>query len=297
MPGPDSDRLSATPGERIAKVIARSGLCSRRDAEALIAAGRVSLDGRLLDSAATLVLPEQRVEVDGKPLPTPEAPRLFRFHKPRGLLTAARDPHGRPTIYDGLPPELPRLMPIGRLDMTSEGLLLLTNDGALKRRLELPATGWVRRYRVRVFGQVEEAALARLGEGLLVDGVAYGPVRARLDSQRGGNAWLTMALTEGKNREIRRLCEHLGYRVNRLIRLAYGPFQLGGLPRGALEEIPARTLAEQLGTPGSAGAGGQRKIGTAKAKPPKRKPGGRKGPRKPGPPRKPEGAGSADRRR
>src|SRR5690606_38072462 len=205
-------------GERIAKVIARSGLCSRRDAEALIAAGRVTLEGRRLDSPATVVQPGQAIEVDGRPLPQPEAPRLFRFHKPRGLLTAARDPHGRPTIYDGLPPELPRLMPVGRLDMNSEGLLLLTNDGGLKRRLELPTTGWVRRYRVRVFGQVEEAALARLADGLVVEGVSYGPIRTRLDSQRGGNAWLTMSLTEGKNREIRRVCEHLGWRVNRLIR-------------------------------------------------------------------------------
>lgn len=225
--------------------------------------------------------PDQRITVDGKPLPVPEAPRLFRFHKPRGLLTAARDPHGRPTIYDGLPAELPRLMPVGRLDMNSEGLLLLTNDGELKRRLELPSTGWVRRYRVRVFGRVEEAALARLGDGVVVEGVAYGPIRARLDSQRGDNAWLTMALTEGRNREIRRVCEHLGYRVNRLIRLAYGPFQLGGLPRGALEEIPARTLAEQLGS-GGARPAAERKVGTARAKPPKPKPGHRKAAQKPG---------------
>lgn len=262
--------------------MARSGLCSRRDAEALIAAGRVTLDGRPLESPATLVVPEQRIAVDGKDLPVPEAPRLFRFHKPRGLLTTARDPQGRPTIYEGLPSELPRLMPIGRLDMNSEGLLLMTNDGGLKRRLELPATGWVRRYRVRVFGRVEEAALAGLAEGVVVEGVAYGPIRARLDSQRGDNAWLTMALAEGRNREIRRVCEHLGYRVNRLIRLAYGPFQLGGLPRGALEEVSARTLEAQLGADAGRPAA-KRKIGTAKAKPPKVKPGHRKAARKPAP--------------
>ncbi|WP_367575465.1 pseudouridine synthase [Tistlia consotensis] len=268
-----------------------------------MAAGRVTLDGRRLDSPATLVAPGQRLAVDGKPLPEPEASRLFRFHKPRGLLTTARDPQGRPTIYEGFPAELPRLMPIGRLDMNSEGLLLLTNDGALKRRLELPATGWVRRYRVRVFGRVEEAVLAQLADGLVVEGVAYGPIRARLDSQRGDNAWLTMALTEGKNREIRRVCEHLGYRVNRLIRLAYGPFQLGGLPRGALEEVPARMLAEQLGsTAGGVRTPAKRKVGTAKAKPPKPRPGHRKAAaarkasgRKPA--ARGKGAGDADRRR
>lgn len=247
----------------------------------MIAAGRVALDGATLDSPAIVVSPGQRITVDGNPLPQVEAPRLFRFHKPRGLLTAARDPHGRPTIYDGLPPELPRLMPVGRLDMNSEGLLLLTNDGGLKRRLELPATGWVRRYRVRVFGRVQEADLAALAEGALVEGVTYGPIRARLDAQRGDNAWLTMALTEGRNREIRRVCEHLGYRVNRLIRLAYGPFQLGSLPRGALEEVPSRILAEQLGGGADRPAAAKRKVGTAKAKAPRVKPGHRKAGHKP----------------
>ncbi len=271
--------------------MARSGLCSRRDAEALVAAGRVALDGRRLETAATLVRPGQRVTVDGKPLPEPEPARLFRFHKPRGLLTSARDPQGRPTIYDGFPAELPRLMPIGRLDMNSEGLLLLTNDGGLKRRLELPATGWLRRYRVRVFGRVDEAMLARLADGVTVEGVAYGPIRARLDSQRGDNAWLTMGLSEGKNREIRRVCEHLGLKVSRLIRLGYGPFQLGSLPRGAIEEVPARTLAEQLGGGDRQGAQ-KRKVGTAKAKPKKPRPGHRKAAR-PAAPGAAKGAGPA----
>jgi len=235
------------PGERIAKVIARSGICSRREAEVLVAQGRVDLDGRPVEEPGTKVRPGQRVTVDGEPLPALEPPRIWRYHKPRGLLTAARDPQGRPTIYDRLPPTLPRVMPVGRLDLNSEGLLLLTNDGGLKRRLELPATGWLRRYRVRVFGQVDPKALTRLAQGVTVDGVTYGSVKARLDNQAGGNAWLTFALREGKNREIRKLCEFLGYRVNRLLRVAYGPFQMGALPEGEVEEIPAKVLREQLG--------------------------------------------------
>ncbi|HSY89561.1 MAG TPA: pseudouridine synthase [Verrucomicrobiae bacterium] len=234
-------------GERIAKRIARAGLCSRREAEAWIAEGRVIVDGHKITSPALVVGPASRIVVDGKPLPVAEPTRLFRYHKPRGLLTTAHDPEGRETIYDKLPRELPRLMPIGRLDLTSEGLLLLTNDGELKRRLELPVTGWLRRYRVRVNGRVEPARLAGLEKGVTIEGIDYGPIRASLDRQQGDNAWLTLSLAEGKNREIRRVCEFMGYPVNRLIRTAYGPFQLGHLERGEVEEVPFKVLRDQLG--------------------------------------------------
>ncbi len=234
-------------GERIAKVIARSGLCSRREAEVLIQQGRVELDGETVVQPGTTVKPKQKVTVDGERLPATEAARLFRFHKPVGVLTAARDPEGRKVFGDILPEGLPRLMPVGRLDMTSEGLLLLTNDGGLKRHLELPATGWLRRYRVRVYGKVEASALKALEKGLTLDGERFGPIRASLDRVQGGNAWLTVALREGKNREVRRVCTHLGLTVNRLIRVSYGPFQLGALKVGAVEEVPAKALKEQLG--------------------------------------------------
>ena len=233
--------------ERIAKRIARSGYCSRRDAERLIATGRVAVDGEVLKSPAVTVTDASRITIDGEPLPDPEQPRLFRYHKPAGVLTAARDPEGRPTIYDRLPESLPRLMPIGRLDMGSEGLLLLTNDGELKRRLELPATGWLRRYRVRVHGRIDESKLEGLQNGIVIDGFQYGPIQARLDRVQGSNAWLTIALREGKNREIRRVLEHFGWPVNRLIRLSFGPFQLGGLAVGEVEEVSAKVLADQLG--------------------------------------------------
>lgn len=242
-------------GERIAKRIARAGLCSRREAEAWIAQGRVIVDGKKLSSPALVVGPSANILVDGKPLPAAEPARVFRYYKPRGLLTTAHDPQGRPTIYDKLPKDMPRVMPIGRLDLTSEGLLLLTNDGELKRRLELPATGWLRRYRARVNGQIDPDKLASLAKGIRIDGVDYGPIKASLDRQKGGNAWLTIALAEGKNREIRRVCEHFGWPVSRLIRIAYGPFQLGDLPRGGIEEIPPKFLREQLGLPGPRQAG------------------------------------------
>jgi len=244
---------AAGPGrERIAKRIARAGLCSRREAEAWIAAGRVVIDGRRITSPALAVGAETRILVDGKPLPAAERTRLFRYHKPRGLLTAASDPRARPTIYDKLPADLPRLMPVGRLDLASEGLLLLTNDGELKRKLELPATGWLRRYRARVNGRVDPARLTSLARGLTVAGIDYGPIRATLDRQTGDNAWITFSLAEGRNREIRRVCEHLGWPVNRLIRIAYGPFQLGHLEKGAVEEVPAKVLRDQLGLAGKA---------------------------------------------
>ncbi|MCS6877228.1 MAG: rRNA pseudouridine synthase [Geminicoccaceae bacterium] len=234
-------------GERLAKRIARAGLCSRREAERWIREGRVAVDGRVVTSPALDVTPEQRVTVDGRPLPEPEPTRLFRWHKPKGVVTTARDPQGRPTYLERLPPGLPRLMPIGRLDINSEGLLLLTNDGELKRQLELPATGWTRRYRVRAFGKVEPGALARLAQGIRVGKVDYGPIEATLDRVQGANVWLTVSLKEGKNREVRRVLEHLGLKVNRLIRIAYGPFQLGNLPKGAIEEVPRKVLKEQLG--------------------------------------------------
>lgn len=238
---------AAGAGERVAKLIARAGVCSRRDAEALVAQGRVAVDGQVLATPAVRVRPGQRVTVDGKPLPAVEPPRLFRYHKPKGVVTSARDPEGRPTIYDTLPEDLPRLMPVGRLDIASEGLLLLTNDGALKRKLELPATGWMRRYRARAFGTPDDRRLRELAQGAVIDGIAYGPIQVRLDRVQGGNAWLTVSLREGKNREVRRALEHAGLQVNRLIRVAYGPFQLGNLAPRAVEEVPPKVLREQLG--------------------------------------------------
>ncbi len=242
--------------ERIAKVMARAGLCSRRDAERWIAEGRVAVDGEVLTSPAVTVTADSVVRVDGKNLPEPERARLWRYHKPAGLVTTHRDEKDRPTVFAALPEGLPRLVSIGRLDLSSEGLLLLTNDGALARRLELPATGWVRRYKVRVHGFVDPAKIAGLARGITVDGVTYGPIRGQLDRQQGSNAWLTLSLNEGKNREIRRVLEHLGYPATRLIRLAYGPFQLGHLERGAIEEVPKKVLQEQLGGGAAAAAGG-----------------------------------------
>ena len=233
--------------ERIAKVLARAGVCSRRDAERWIADGRVSVDGDVLTTPATTVTSANEIRVNGDPLPAPERPRLWRYHKPSGLVTTHRDEKGRPTVFDALPKELPRLISIGRLDLNSEGLLLLTNDGALARRLELPATGWLRRYKVRVHGEVEAERLAALENGVTIDGVTYGPIRASLERQQRSNAWIAMALREGKNREVRRVLEHLGLQVTRLIRLSYGPFQLGNLARGAVDEVPKKVLAEQLG--------------------------------------------------
>ena len=233
--------------QRIAKVLARAGLCSRRDAERWIVEGRVTVDGTLLTSPAVTVTADSQIRVDGKPLAEPERARLWRYHKPTGLVTTHRDEKGRPTVFGALPSGLPRLISIGRLDLNAEGLLLLTNDGTLARRLELPATGWVRRYKVRVHGFVDAARLASLARGITVDGVAYGPIRAQLERQQGSNAWITLSLQEGKNREVRRVLEHLGYPVTRLIRLAYGPFQLGHLARGMIEEVTGKVLQEQLG--------------------------------------------------
>ena len=233
--------------QRIAKIIARAGLCSRREAERWIEAGRIAVDGETLTSPAVNVAPGAAITVDGAPLAGPERTRLWRYHKPAGLVTTTRDPQGRPTVFDKLPRDLPRVMTVGRLDLTSEGLLLLTNDGELKRRLEHPSTGWIRRYRVRVHGRINDAALEKMGRGMTVEGVRYGAIQAELDSAKGANAWLTLTLREGKNREIRRVCEHFGWTVNRLIRISYGPFQLGQLRRGGVDEVPQSVLADQLG--------------------------------------------------
>ena len=235
-------------GQRIAKLLARAGLASRREIERWIAEGRVALDGRVLEGPAVLVADLARVTVDGRPVAPPEPTRLWRHHKPRGLVVSHQDERGRPTVFDRLPPGLPRVVAVGRLDIGSEGLLLLTNDGGLARHLELPATGWTRRYRVRVFGVPDPERLAQLEAGVTVDGVAYGPIVARLDRQQGRNAWLTVALAEGRNREVRRVLEHLGLRVNRLIRVAYGPFQLGDLAPGEVKAVSAQVLADQLGS-------------------------------------------------
>ena len=245
---------AAPAPERIAKLLARAGLCSRRDAERWIAAGRVSVDGRVLTTPAVTVTAANDVRVDGAPLPTPDRPRLWRYHKPVGLVTTHHDEKGRPTVFDALPKELPRVISVGRLDLNSEGLLLLTNDGALARRLELPATGWLRRYKVRVHGEVDPDRLAALEKGTTIAGTAYGPIRASLEREQGSNAWIALALREGKNREVRRVLEHLGLPVTRLIRLSFGPFQLGNLARGEIAEVPRKVLAEQLGKSGTAGA-------------------------------------------
>ncbi len=233
--------------ERIAKRLARVGVASRRGAEAMIAEGRVAVNGKRIDSPALNVGPDDRIELDGKPLAAKEPVRMWRYHKPAGLVTTTADEKGRRTIFDALPGDLPRVMSIGRLDLNSEGLLLLTNDGDLKRRLELPATGWVRKYRVRVKGVPTDAMLAPLGRGITVEGETFLPMQVTLDRQQGANAWLTIGLREGKNREIRRAMEAVGLSVNRLIRTSYGPFQLGDLARGAVEELRPKVLRDQLG--------------------------------------------------
>jgi 23S rRNA pseudouridine2605 synthase len=237
------------PGEpmRIAKAMARAGLCSRREAERWIADGRVSVNGKLLKTPACEVGPKDKVIVDGRPLPTAEPVKLWRYHKPKGLVTTHADPQGRPTVFEKLPPEMERVISIGRLDFNTEGLLLLTNDGAMARYMELPATGWTRRYRVRAKGRVTPADLEKLKDGVEIEGVRYGPIEATIDSVQGANMWLTIAIREGKNREVRKILSHLGVEVNRLIRLSFGPFQLLDLAPGSVEQVKRRTLSEQLG--------------------------------------------------
>jgi 23S rRNA pseudouridine2605 synthase len=235
------------PGDRIAKVIARAGLASRRDAEKMIAQGRVSVNGKKIDSPALNVTFKDKVVVDGKPVGAPDEPRVWLYHKPVGLVTTTKDEQGRPTIFDKLPDDLPRVMSVGRLDLNSEGLLLLTNDGEIKRKLELPSTGWLRKYRVRVKGQPTDENLEPLRKGLVIDGERFQPMVVNLDRQQGANAWLTLGLREGKNREIRRAMADLGLTVNRLIRVSYGPFQLGQLKSGEVEELRRKVVRDQLG--------------------------------------------------
>jgi len=250
---PGTDRRSAggdgsrQGGERIAKRLARAGVASRRDAEELIEAGRVTVNGKVLSSPAFNVTANDRIEIDGNPIPEIERTRLFLFHKPAGVVTTNRDPEGRKTVFEILPEGLPRLLAVGRLDMTTEGLLLLTNDGGLSRMLELPSTGWLRRYRVRVHGEPDESKLAALADGIAIDGVFYGAIEASIDRIQGSNAWLTVSLREGKNREVRNVMNELGLTVTRLIRVSYGPFQLADLEQGQIREIRGRTLRDQLG--------------------------------------------------
>ncbi len=234
-------------GQRIAKVMARAGLCSRRDAESWILEGRVSVNGKILESPAFNVSAEDDVRVDGQRVKEAERTRLFLFHKPRGLVTTARDPEGRPTIFDSLPEDLPRVVAVGRLDINTEGLILLTNDGGLARVLELPATAWLRRYRVRAHGAIEQARLDALREGVTIEGIHYAGIEARLEREQGSNVWIMMGLREGKNREIKRVLEHLGLSVNRLIRVSFGPFELGDLAEGEVAEVRTRVLRDQLG--------------------------------------------------
>lgn len=235
------------PGDRIAKVLARAGIASRREAERMIEAGRVTVNGKTIDSPALNVTPSDRITVDGKPVAEPEPARLWLYHKPTGLVTTNRDEKGRPTIFDNLPEDMPRVMSVGRLDLNSEGLLLLTNDGTIKRKLELPSTGWLRKYRVRINGRPKDEDFAPLRQGLVIEGERFQPMTVTLDRQQGANAWLTIGLREGKNREIRRAIEDIGFTVNRLLRVSYGPFQLGNLKPGEVEEIRRRVLRDQLG--------------------------------------------------
>ncbi len=240
------DAVPVVRGERIAKWLARAGVASRRDAEKLLAEGKVRINNVTITHPATFVQADDLVVVDNKLVDAPERTRLWRYHKPDGLVTTHRDPEDRPTVFQKLPPGMPRVVSVGRLDLNSEGLLLLTNDGGLARKLELPSNGWIRRYRVRVFGRPEPAELAALAKGLTIDGVRYRGIEAGLDSRKGDNSWISVSLQEGRNREIRKVMAHMGLKVTRLIRIAYGPFQLGTLERGMVDEISAKVMREQL---------------------------------------------------
>ncbi len=242
-----TDTSKLPDGERIAKFLARAGIASRREAERLIEQGIVTVNGETLTTPAFKVTPEMDIRIDGTRVGVKQPPRLWRYHKPSGLVTTHKDPQGRPTVFDAVAHRLPRVISIGRLDLTTEGLLLLTNDGGLARQLELPANAWTRRYRVRAFGKIRQSDLDTLKDGVAIDGVRYGPVRAAIDQVQGANVWITLSITEGKKREVRKLMEHLDLTVNRLIRTAYGPFQLGKLAAGEIEEVPGKQLKEQLG--------------------------------------------------
>ena len=239
--------MTEEKGQRVSKIIARAGICSRREAERYIEQGRVAVNGEVLISPAVTVLPSDKITVDQKPLPEKEKTRLWRYHKPAGLITSHKDPQGRPTVFDSLPEGMPRVISIGRLDFNSEGLLLLTNDGELARRIELPSTGWIRRYRVRIHGEMTPDIMEKLARGVSVEGVHYAGVQVVVDKKQGSNTWLTVSLKEGKNREIRKIMEAFGLQVTRLIRVAYGPFQLGTLSKGDVDEVTTKVLKEQLG--------------------------------------------------
>ncbi|NIJ41794.1 23S rRNA pseudouridine2605 synthase [Parvibaculum indicum] len=307
---PTDDAQAAPEGERIAKVIARAGVCSRREAEKLIAEGRVTVDGRVLESPALNVTGRETIVVDGHPLPAQEPTRLWRYYKEAGLVTTARDPEGRPTVFSRLPKDMPRVVSVGRLDVNTEGLLLLTNDGELARLLELPSTGWTRRYRARAHGRVTQADLDKLKNGVTVEGVRYGPVEAVLDKAQGSNVWITLSLKEGKNREVKKVLGSLGLAVNRLIRLSYGPFQCGDLQPGEVRVVPNRVLMDQLGNNAakfggklpSGGAAKETNTNSRQGKPagngrkPSQKGGGKPG-GKTGGARKTKGGAHAHRRR
>ncbi|MGB7243954.1 MAG: pseudouridine synthase [Sulfitobacter sp.] len=285
----------AAKGDRIAKVLARAGIASRREAERMIEAGRVKVNGAQITSPALNVTPADKITVDGAPLSEPEPPRMWLYHKPIGLVTTDRDEKGRDTVYASLPDDMPRVMSVGRLDINSEGLLLLTNDGGIKRKLELPATGWLRRYRVRVNGRPTDATLEPLRKGVTVEGEDFQPMTVTLDRQQGANAWLTIGLREGKNREIRRALGEVGLSVNRLIRISYGPFQLGELKPGAVEEIRRKIVRDQLGITLEDASGTAKKKKTTVTRSQSRRPseqgrqplGAGKTAGKPGGPRKP----------
>jgi len=265
-------------GDRIAKVLSRAGIASRREAERMIEAGRVSVNGRKIDSPALNVTPADKIVVDGNPVAEPERARLWLYHKPSGLVTSAADEKGRKTVFDTLPEDMPRVMSVGRLDLNSEGLLLLTNDGGIKRQLELPATGWLRKYRVRVKGAPSEGLLDTLRKGVTSDGETFQPMEVSFDRQQGANAWLTVGIREGKNREIRRAFAEIGVTVNRLLRVSYGPFRLNDLKPGAVEEIKPKILRDQLGI--------ALPEGHAEAKPKPKRPGVKRVVKKPAPPRR-----------
>lgn len=237
----------APKGERIAKRMARAGLCSRREAEQWIEAGIVKVNGKVITSPALNVTDVDKVTVDGQVVKEKEPTRLWLYHKPTGLVTTHKDPQGRPTVFEKMPPSMPRVISVGRLDLNSEGLLLLTNDGELARKLELPSTGWIRRYRVRVYGRVSQKMLEELKKGVTHEGVHYGSIDAKIDSKKGDNIWLTVSLKEGKNRELRKVFEHFDCKVNRLMRLSYGPFQLGSIEKGNFKEVPAKTIKDFIG--------------------------------------------------